>query len=458
MDGSFPVVEAHVRYVSGIKCQIILLGHFGASSFDDLSGRILCYIRMYVVTQKSPIPIPLRLVIPNDLGAMLYLSLPSQVVHAMDAYSPMVPKSKLKCLASPTVPQDGLNLRQIDGSTNNRDDVCCPVCGESYGTAERFIKHGKYQQMMETHDGVPMKGSHREVDWDEWETLMKKSTTWSLTQLEAFFRSDISEILCIVEGIDPIVSGTFQAIQSYQYEDIHFGEAHFADCVCLDTQGSLVVDLGFFHKITDGLMVPAPHSHPVDDSEISIKRAMDEIKEGKVAQGTANLANAMASRGRPDSAEKENRPKATRGTNLEGRSASTPDDPTTPSKTQDEEESELEPRHLKYGAAVHPPEQQTPYGDLVAPPPRVIQTDSTRGEPSSPATTPTPQQSVPVSSSETNSNVIPLLMSNEQPPPLVRLDNELQGKGLSLQDTGRQPSIRSSMPGNMMNSLITGKF
>jgi len=208
------------------------------------------HVRLYVVTQRSPIPMPLRTLIPNDdLGGMLYMSLPCQIVHAMDQYSPLIPRAKFSCPASSTVPHHGLNLRQADSTTNNRDDVNCPVCGESYGTVERLIKHGKYVTLTETHEKLPVVGSHQEVNWDEWSDLLEKSTTWTLKQLHAYFRSAVSEILCVVEGIDPLASGTFQALHSYQMDDIHFGNAHFADCVCLDENMSCVVDLDFFHKI-----------------------------------------------------------------------------------------------------------------------------------------------------------------------------------------------------------------
>lgn len=211
------------------------------------------HVRMYVVSQRSPIPMPLRILIPNDeLAGVLFLSLPSQVVHTIDGYSPLCPKSKAKCEASATVPSEGLHLRQVDSSTNSREDVICPVCGESYGTVERLIKHGKYQDLAETADGYPYRGSHREVDWNEWRDLLKKSATWTIKQLEAYFRSSISEIVCVVEGIDPLASGTFQALHSYQIEDICFGSAHFADCVCLNRKGQCVVDLDFFHRINEG--------------------------------------------------------------------------------------------------------------------------------------------------------------------------------------------------------------
>lgn len=254
IDGSYPVVEAHVR--------------------------------VYVVTQKSPIPIPLRVVIPNDdYGSMLYLSLPSQVVHAMDAYSPLVPRSKTNTITTASMPGGGLHLRQVDACTNSRDDVMCPICGESYGNVDRLVRHGKYYKMFEKHDGYEVKGSHQEVDWDEVGELLTKSQTWTLQQLQAYFRSNISEVVCTVEGIDPLASGTFQAIHSYQMQDINFGEAHFADCVCLNINDELVVDLDFFHQIRPNV--------PIVDSERS-RAVQTEI--GLDHQGSIETPNTLANR------------------------------------------------------------------------------------------------------------------------------------------------------------------
>ncbi|CAB9514290.1 rectifier potassium channel 2 [Seminavis robusta] len=431
VDGTFPVVEAHVR--------------------------------MYVVTQKSPIPIPLRIVIPNDdFGSMLMLSLPSQVVHAMDAYSPMAPRPKTRCPASATVPNGGLHLRQVDALTNNRDDVICPVCAESYGTAERLIKHGKFCSLTETHDEIPFRGSHREVDWDDWSRLLEKSTTWSMQQLEQFFRSDISEVLCIVEGIDPLASGTFQAIQSYQVEDIHFGEAHFADCVCLDINKSLVVDLDFFHKITP--YVPkGPDSDrsqggQYDESDISIVSGVDSLKRtpsdvGKLHDSTAELEL--------DSPEKENGQKPP-WMKLNLRHVPTPENAITPAEPNDDDkkgDKDLEPRQLDYDDK--PIEEQVPFGDLkprsgeeqsaTAPARPPIVKENSMKDGSFRLPDPIPQADVGPARRFTAPST-----DYERPPPLFTVDSDLQEDYQTA--SGRQPNSRSSMPNNMMNSLITGKF
>ena len=54
------------------------------------------------------------------------------------------------------------------------------------------------------------------------------------------------EVIAVVEGIDPLTSGTFQALQSCQKEDVIFGGS-FAKCFTDDN----VVDFDLFHCVVD---------------------------------------------------------------------------------------------------------------------------------------------------------------------------------------------------------------
>ena len=48
-----------------------------------------------------------------------------------------------------------------------------------------------------------------------------------------YMRESNIEIICVMEAIDPIMSGTFAAIQSYTIDDIVF-DADFAPCMLAD--------------------------------------------------------------------------------------------------------------------------------------------------------------------------------------------------------------------------------
>ena len=68
---------------------------------------------------------PLRLADPNDdLGGVLYPSVPADIVHVIDHHSILTPR-KYPFIES----SNGLTLRSIDSFTGNRDEVICPVCG-----------------------------------------------------------------------------------------------------------------------------------------------------------------------------------------------------------------------------------------------------------------------------------------------------------------------------------------
>jgi hypothetical protein len=217
---------------------------------DAASPVIEAHIRIYAVTKSRPVPRPLRLIQPNDeFGAMLFLSLPSVVSHHVDLYSTMHPPRETP------VGTGGLLLRQADSVTGMREEFICPVCGESYGTYERWSKHIKYQQLVETQEDYPIEGSHREIPAELFEPIEPTvcTPTTDVEELKDYFDQEISEIICVVEAIEPIGSGTFSALHSYRIEDIVFHPgASFTPCieaVKTDRDEYLLVDLDRFHGI-----------------------------------------------------------------------------------------------------------------------------------------------------------------------------------------------------------------
>jgi len=233
------------------------------------------HVRLFCVMNNRPVPRPLRLLQPDDeLGGMLFLSFPTVVSHHIDMYSLLHPPSPAvtiipgtSSVLSSVMEPGGLVLRQVDGATNSRDDVICPVCGESYGTLERWRNHVKFNQIAETKDEWPMEGSHQTIDIQEIERLMTTKDgvgilrpTQDLTELEDYFRRNVSEIICVVEAIDPLQSGTFQALQSYRIDDIVW-DTHLQFAPCLEVKeapaktkkyagdGIFQVDLDRFHDI-----------------------------------------------------------------------------------------------------------------------------------------------------------------------------------------------------------------
>ena len=179
---------------------------------------------------------PLRLLDPNDdLGGVLYPSAPTTIVHHIDHHSALSP------VRMPLVePSQGLVLRSVDSGTANREEILCPVCGECYGTYDRLERHIRYARIVEEQDGYPVEGSHLGFE-------MPDATPVSLEQVQRHIETMLSEIVVVVEAIDPQLSGTFQGVQSYKYDDIEFG-ADFEQC--MSAKGNkFEVDLLKFHGV-----------------------------------------------------------------------------------------------------------------------------------------------------------------------------------------------------------------
>lgn len=185
---------------------------------------------------------PLRLLEPNDdLGGVLYPSAPTSIIHHIDHHSALSPSFMPLVELS-----HGLALRSVDSSTASREEILCPVCGECYGTYERLMKHINYSRIVEEQDDYPIEGTHRGF-------TMPDTSPITLAEVQRHIEHKLSEIVVVVEAIDPQLSGTFQGLQSYKYDDIEFG-ADFEKCMFTE-DNKFVVDLLKFHSIVydDGM-------------------------------------------------------------------------------------------------------------------------------------------------------------------------------------------------------------
>lgn len=217
---------------------------------DAASPVIEAHVRLYVVTKNRPVPRPLRIIQPDDeFGAMLFLSLPSVVAHHVDLYSILHPPHDTP------VETGGVLLRQADSVNCSREEFICPVCGESYGTYARWVKHVRYQRVVEEKDEYPVEGTHLELTPESFEPKEAPmfQPTGNIEELKEYFQHEIAEIICVVEAIEPISSGTFSALHSYRFEDVVFHPgATFRPCIeAVKTENDeyLRVDLDRFHGI-----------------------------------------------------------------------------------------------------------------------------------------------------------------------------------------------------------------
>ena len=209
---------------------------------DSMHPIVEAHVRMYAVhcgTDRNYIP--LRILRPDDeLGGMLITSIPTRITHHIDAFSPLMPLSLKK--AHNVIDDHGLIMREVDSYTGSSDVFVCPVCGESYATPERLLKHIKYYAMTEEHDDVPVKGSHQELSKKQIKKLTERPKV-SYDDVFKYWNETNMEVVVVVEGIDPLISGTFQALQSYQKEDVEYG-SKFVPAFTINNE----VDLELFHR------------------------------------------------------------------------------------------------------------------------------------------------------------------------------------------------------------------
>ena len=175
-----------------------------------------------------------------SLSLSIYIYIYRQ--YTVDVYSVLHPP------VEHSVATGGLILRQVDSITASREEVICPICAESYGTHERWVRHVTFQRIVEHKDGYPVKGTHLSIP----NAMLENAPAFpiqNVSELQTYFRNEIAEIVCVVEGIDPLTSGTFQALQSYRYEDIVW-EADGRFQPCLNVEGRRIhVDMDRFHGI-----------------------------------------------------------------------------------------------------------------------------------------------------------------------------------------------------------------
>ena len=278
------LIEAHVR------CYAI------RRSFDHLSTGLPAYYQ----------PFNMRLQHPDDeLGGMLLLNLPNTVVHALDAWSPLIPNPSELCKWRPrsarrlgvldpqTRPHMPMSenrfpdvlLREIDCMQGNRTMVSCATCGESYETHAQLQTHiqrcelddqvsGWNQSLscVECGECYPSRRAlfrHRaaskhgtESNRDE-SAFGEESTafdagrhrrgvetasteSWAAQNRElvsAWLQDTQTEIVVVLEGIDATTSYTVQARHSYTYEELVWGHI-FAPTMApsSDSRGGCIID------------------------------------------------------------------------------------------------------------------------------------------------------------------------------------------------------------------------
>ncbi len=186
--------------------------HVRIYDFDSAQPVVEAHVRMYCVSwrdyerQTRDLVQPhllhvMRILQPNDdLGATMFTSIPANVTHRIDAFSPLAPiryRRRLKMLG--VGGSSGLSLREVDQDVGARSGVICPVCGESYSSMFHLRRHIQYTSMQENADpSFPMQGSHRDTN------IITPDLFKPLLLSEEDIRDQLrdKEIMVVVEGIE----------------------------------------------------------------------------------------------------------------------------------------------------------------------------------------------------------------------------------------------------------------
>eukprot|EP00940_MAST-03C_sp_MAST-3C-sp2_P002193 g2193.t1 len=300
---SFRVVERRKHQLVEAHVRVYAIRH----ERDPETGTVAYFQQFYMRLQKPD----------DELGGMLLPVLPTEVVHRVDAWSPLMPPAPASSDRTPInsyrFPE--ILQRQADADAGSRDQYECPVCGESYIAESNFLRHVRYCKFDDTVSGhdkttscevcgesYPSReilavhkrfccsddadGSHRPPSKTAKDAAPVSVHTKGMSHIALAVAKDATvetpekqsermrkfmldtnvEIVAIVEGICPITSCTLQSRHSYHARsgDIVFNHC-FAPCTSEDAFGGCVIDYEAFQGVTavgdDTKRAPPPCSH-----------------------------------------------------------------------------------------------------------------------------------------------------------------------------------------------------
>lgn len=176
-DAAQPLVEAHVR----MYCV----------SWRDYERQTRDLVQPHLLHQ-------MRILQPDDdFGSYMFTSIPANVTHQIDSFSPLAPMKLRR--KQEKMSHAGCPLREADQENGSRDGVMCPVCGETFGTVESLKRHVQYLALCEANDGdFPVIGSHRDPN------LIRSKIFKPFTLTEEDIRDNLKdkEIMVVIEAIE----------------------------------------------------------------------------------------------------------------------------------------------------------------------------------------------------------------------------------------------------------------
>eukprot|EP00929_Paragymnodinium_shiwhaense_P061873 TRINITY_DN30909_c0_g1_i1.p1 TRINITY_DN30909_c0_g1~~TRINITY_DN30909_c0_g1_i1.p1 ORF type:complete len:617 (-),score=110.19 TRINITY_DN30909_c0_g1_i1:81-1931(-) len=235
---------------------------------------------------------PMRLQQPDDeMGGMVLLTLPQRIVHRIDNWSPLSPAHD--CLRrqnernfspcgkglTPTSIQRGFSAygfpeipqRQVDAEQGNRDTCACVTCGESFQTLELLRRHCEYNAAQDPINGLPEELCHQRLDeqaykqfgWAQVERplqhdvydaqghpLLVASAEPGREDIENHLAQRFTEVIVLIEGVEPTTSCTLQARHSYMFPSDVVWDADFVECMQMGSANRpSSLNLSKFHEV-----------------------------------------------------------------------------------------------------------------------------------------------------------------------------------------------------------------
>ena len=219
---------------------------FRIFDLDACHPTVESHVRVYASLPNSQELQVCRLLRPADtLEGWVYTSVPYTVVHEIDIFSPLAPPLKQSAEYDTWFNgKNGLDRRASEARTLQTARWICPICSIACADLASLMSHIKYMKIKNKHSKMSVDSHSHLLIADD---LLNIHTTKLDVITEDMLKKHLEkvEIICAVEGIEPITSGTFQALQSYTLDDIVFNGS-FKNCIRLQDD-NFVVDLDAFH-------------------------------------------------------------------------------------------------------------------------------------------------------------------------------------------------------------------
>jgi potassium inwardly-rectifying channel subfamily J len=255
------LTEAHVRCFAAVQPSVDGADGADGAAADDL---------VEAAGEAEDLPWAcqthaMRLQRPDDdLGATLLMALPSTVVHRIDQWSPLWPRKRRRAPAAAATAAAAAAAGGENGAGGGGGSA---IPGTAHPACQRYRFPEPAQRMVDAETGnrealVFGPGTTAETAAGRAQAGAAQSGAPpppppqpplppSRAELEEHLQDTQLEVIVLLEGIEPLTSGTLQARHSYSWAhgDMVF-DSTFAKCVTRDAQtGTATVDFDRFHAL-----------------------------------------------------------------------------------------------------------------------------------------------------------------------------------------------------------------